>query len=109
MAAFDLRGSTIGYAAIKAGVVNLTKNLARALSPEVRVNAVSPGFINSTWMLWPEETLRAGVEKPLLKRSAEPADIEEVIVYLGFGPRWLRAPPRGTSTQIKFTRVSALG
>ncbi|MGY8638508.1 SDR family oxidoreductase [Bradyrhizobium sp. 14AA] len=85
VAAFDLRGSTIGYAAAKAGVVSLTKNLARALSPEVRVNAVAPGFINSPWMTWPEETLRAGIEKPLLKRIAEPADIAEVIVYLGFG------------------------
>lgn len=87
VAAFNLRGSTIGYAAAKAGVVNLTKNLARALSPEVRVNAVSPGFINSPWMPWPEGTLRAGVERPLLKRIAEPADIAELIVYLGFGAK----------------------
>lgn len=84
VAAFDLRGSTIGYAAAKAGVVSLTKNLARALSPEVRVNAVAPGFINTPWMRWPEETLRAGVQKPLVKRIAEPADIADVIVYLGF-------------------------
>ncbi|MGY3238283.1 3-oxoacyl-[acyl-carrier protein] reductase [Bradyrhizobium sp. USDA 4472] len=85
VAAFDLKGSSMGYAAAKAGVVSLTKNLARALSPEVRVNAVAPGYINSPWMPWPAETLRAGVEKPLLRRMAEPQDIADLIVYLGFG------------------------
>ncbi|MDF0498866.1 SDR family NAD(P)-dependent oxidoreductase [Bradyrhizobium yuanmingense] len=85
VAAFDIRGSTIGYAAAKAGVVSLTKNLARALSPEVRVNAVAPGYIKSHWMPWKEETERAGIEKSLLKRIAEPTDIADVIVYLGFG------------------------
>lgn len=84
-AAIDGRGSTIPYAAAKTGVVTLTRNFARALSPEVRVNAIAPGFIDSTWMNWPEESRRAAAEKPLLKRVARPADIAEVIVYFGFG------------------------
>lgn len=84
-AAFDAKGSTIAYAAAKTGVVSLTKNFARALSPEVRVNAVAPRFIDSTWISWSVETLRASVEKPLLKRIAKPADIAEVIIFLGFG------------------------
>lgn len=84
--ALDGRGSTIPYAAAKAGVVNLTKNCARALSPEVRVNAVAPGFVdNSAWINWSEETLRSASEKPLLKRAAKPAEVAEVILYLGFG------------------------
>ena len=29
----------------KAGVINLTKSLARGLAPEIRVNAVAPGFV----------------------------------------------------------------
>lgn len=81
----DYPSSTIAYGAAKAGVINLTKNLARALSPEVRVNAVAPGWINTPWMRWPEETLRLGVEKALLKRMAGPTDIADLIVYLGFG------------------------
>ncbi|MGB8593199.1 MAG: SDR family NAD(P)-dependent oxidoreductase, partial [Candidatus Acidiferrales bacterium] len=36
-------GSSIVYSAAKAGVLNMTKSLARAIAPEIRVNAVAPG------------------------------------------------------------------
>ena len=38
------------YAASKAAVANLTKTLANALGPEVRVNAVAPGWLEGDWM-----------------------------------------------------------
>ncbi len=38
------------YAASKAAVANLTKTLANALGPEVRVNAVAPGWMEGDWM-----------------------------------------------------------
>src|SRR5215203_1340139 len=44
VAGLGRRGSSMAYGASKAGVINLTKGLARALAPEVRVNAVAPGL-----------------------------------------------------------------
>jgi len=79
-------GSSLSYSATKAGVVSLTQNLARALGPEVRVNAVAPGAVDSTWMVeWTDEQRRASIEAAALKRRCTPDDIAEVIVFLGFG------------------------
>ena len=79
-------GSSLTYSATKAGVVSLTQNLARALGPQVRVNAVAPGSVDSSWMVeWTEEQQRAAAEGAVLKRRCTPDDIAEVIVFLGFG------------------------
>ena len=78
-------GSSMAYAASKAGVVNLTRNLARALAPEVRVNAIAPGSVDSTWLESTEQQRKASVERSLLKRMGKPSDYAEVIVFLGFG------------------------
>jgi 3-oxoacyl-[acyl-carrier protein] reductase len=43
-------GSSIPYAASKAGVIVMTKSLARVLAPEVRVNCIAPGFIDGRWL-----------------------------------------------------------
>jgi 3-oxoacyl-[acyl-carrier protein] reductase len=40
-------GSSIVYAASKAGILTMTKSLARALAPQIRVNAISPGLIRT--------------------------------------------------------------
>ncbi len=43
-------GSSVPYAASKAGLINMTVSLARALGPKVRINAVAPGFIEGRWL-----------------------------------------------------------
>lgn len=86
IAGLGFPGSSLAYGATKAGVVNLTQNLARALAPEVRVNAVAPGSVDSTWMVeWTNQQVAAATDGALLKRRCTTDDIAEVIVFLGFG------------------------
>lgn len=79
-------GSSVAYGASKAALINLTRNLARALAPDVRVNAVAPGLVDSPWTKsWPEERKRRLVEKTLIARMCEPADIAEAMLFLAAG------------------------
>ena len=83
IAGINSAGSSMAYGATKAGVISLTKNLARGLAPEVRVNAVAPGAVDSTWMIeWTEAQRRASIDEALLKRRCTPEDLAEVIVFL---------------------------
>jgi 3-oxoacyl-[acyl-carrier protein] reductase len=76
-------GSSLAYGATKAGVVSLTQNLARALAPEVRVNAVAPGAVDSAWMIeWTNEQRSGSIDKALLKRRCTPDDLAEVMLFL---------------------------
>ena len=86
IAGLGVPGSSLAYGATKAGVINMTQNLARALGPDVRVNAVAPGAVDSTWMVeWSDEQRRASIEGATLKRRCTTDDIAEVITFLGFG------------------------
>ena len=92
VAGLGLRGSSIAYAASKAGLINLTKNLARALAPDVRVNAVAPGLVNSPWIAaWPESRREATRSTALLAKICEPEDVADVILFLCAGTRMVNA------------------
>jgi 3-oxoacyl-[acyl-carrier protein] reductase len=79
-------GSSIPYATSKAGLINLTRSLARTLAPEIRVNAVAPGFVDSPWNKdWPADRKQASLERTPLKRACRPEDIAETIFFLCAG------------------------
>lgn len=75
------RGSSIPYSVSKAGLIHLTKLLARALAPQIRVNAIAPGWIDSPRNLdWPiREQIREAVP---LRRLGAPTDVAVVIECL---------------------------
>ena len=70
----------IGHSVAKAGMINLTKSLAKALAPEVRVNAIAPGTI--TMAGDPPEWEQEFVKLAPLKKSGRPSDIADAVVYL---------------------------
>jgi 3-oxoacyl-[acyl-carrier protein] reductase len=89
-AAFGSPGSSMVYAATKAALVSLTKNLARGLAPEVRVNAVAPGFIRTPWTRrFGQEWEDLTVEMTALHRAGEPEDIAEVMLFLCAGAAYM--------------------
>ena len=78
-------GSSLPYAVSKAALHHLTRTLAQALAPDVRVNAVAPGLVETPWTAgW--DTNEAIVARTPLGRAGTPADIADVIVSLARTP-----------------------
>jgi 3-oxoacyl-[acyl-carrier protein] reductase len=86
-------GSSVAYAASKAALNAMTYSMARSLGPEVRVNAVCPGYVDTPWH---QQAL--GVERAKqvashyaqmvpLRDFARPEDVAETIVWLIEGAR----------------------
>ncbi|MBT2442370.1 SDR family oxidoreductase [Streptomyces sp. ISL-36] len=78
-------GSSIPYAVSKAAVNHMTKLLAKTLGPDVRVNAVAPGLIDTPWFDGVEgaEEAKAHVAGVLpLRRVGRPEDIAQAVFDL---------------------------
>jgi pteridine reductase len=70
------------YSTAKAGLIMLTRSLAKEMGPEIRVNAIAPGPV-----LWPDDDLSAElkneiVAKTALKRTGSPQDIARTALFL---------------------------
>jgi 3-oxoacyl-[acyl-carrier protein] reductase len=86
-------GSSMAYAASKAALNSLTFSLARVLGPEVRVNAVCPGYVDTPWQhnaLGDTGAAKAAERYSAmapLKDYARPGDVADAIVWLIEGAR----------------------
>ncbi|MBV1876061.1 MAG: SDR family oxidoreductase [Pseudomonadales bacterium] len=79
-------GSSIAYAASKGALITMTQSLARVLGPQIRVNAVCPGFIAGDWLaqgMGPAyDQIKASLENSApLKVTCTPESVAESIVY----------------------------
>jgi 3-oxoacyl-[acyl-carrier protein] reductase len=83
IAAVTAMGSNIVYCASKAAVDNLTKSLARALAPHIRVVSVSPGLVETEFVQGLDETWRMQqVERTPLGRLATPDEIADAVLAI---------------------------
>jgi len=81
LSAFETWPGYLPHGASKAALVHLTRGLARALAPRVRVNAVAPGTV----LLpegWNEASARRLLETTPLKRWGSPEDVVQAMLYL---------------------------
>lgn len=80
------RAPVMDYSAAKAGLINMTKTLAKELAPHITVNAVAPGHTSTDILkTLPDETKMAMLSGTPLDRFAEPDDIAQAILFLSSG------------------------
>jgi 3-oxoacyl-[acyl-carrier protein] reductase len=87
-------GSSIPYAASKAALINLTVSMARVLAPEVRVNCVAPGFIDTRWLAqgYGErfEAMRENVRQSTpLRDAGQPEHMAQAVLSMITGMDWV--------------------
>lgn len=83
---FGSASAGVHYSASKAGVLGLTRGLAKQLAPHVNVNCVVPGLIDTPLTtdsgLWSEEGLESFVDDVPLERLGDPDEVARVIEFL---------------------------
>ena len=82
IAAFSGKGSSLAYAASKAAVESMTRSLARALGPAIRVNAIAPGLVETDFVGWPKSVFEAGRHEVTTPELPTPEDCGEAALFL---------------------------
>ena len=71
------------FATTKGAIMSMTKSLAQSLAPQVRVNCIAPGWIQTAWgQVAPEPWQRRAQRESLMDRWGTPADVAAAVVFL---------------------------
>lgn len=77
------RPNVISYSAAKAGLESYMKNLAKALAPDILVNAIEPGrTLTPSWGEMTDNEMREQASGQLINRWIDPAEIADGVVFL---------------------------
>jgi len=83
IAGIGMRPQLVSYGTSKAAVMALVRNLAGAIAPQIRINSVAPGLIETDMIqIMSEEKRKNMIEDTPLKRIGKPEEIAETVAYL---------------------------
>ena len=83
LAGFSGQGSSLVYGSSKAAAIALTRGLAASHAPDIQVNAVAPGLVETRWIKdFSPETIQAIAGQIPMGRVAQPQDVADAIFGL---------------------------
>ena len=74
-------GSSIVYCATKAALANMTKAWARAFAPEIHVNAVAPGFVDTGFVNWEAGVIEQAAQRNPMGRITTVEDVAGAVLF----------------------------
>lgn len=81
---------SVQYGVSKGAIVTLTKYLAKAFAPNISVNCIAPGFVNTSWHSDKSpERIQSIIERIPMKRFAEPIEVAQLALFLASQGRYI--------------------